>query len=71
MPGYSIRDQYCNLNTGTWQETVYLGSEDCTKEWWQWQVRRQTLVFASDGCINGLQVQSCAPGSCAESPTAT
>jgi hypothetical protein len=67
MPFYSVKDQYCNLDTGNWHETVFLG-DDCgvTKPWWQWwhEKKPTDLVFTTDGCIAGLRLLYCKSGPC-------
>jgi hypothetical protein len=67
MPFYSVEDQYCNLETGNWHETVFFG-DDCgvTKPWWQWWDAKKPmdLIFTTDGCIAGLRLLSCKSGPC-------
>lgn len=68
MPYYSVNDQYCNLKTGNWHETVYFWSEECeAKKWWEfWKPMPSELTFTTDGCIAGFQLRSCTKGPCSE-----
>jgi len=67
MSHYSVKDQYCNMETGNWHETVYMGSEHCaTGGWWNWW-KPVDLTFTSDSCIAGFRLKSCRNGPCKES----
>jgi hypothetical protein len=66
MQGYSVKDQYCNLKTGNWHETVFVGSNTCHKPHWWWGGKRFNLTFTTDSCINGilLSLKGCVAGPC-------
>lgn len=62
----SVKDQYCNLETGNWHETVYVGSEDCAakKNWWTHTIEPVDLTFTTDSCIGGYRLVNCHKGPC-------
>jgi hypothetical protein len=61
----SLKDQYCNFDTGLWHQTLYWPSEKCRekKMWWR-DVKPLKLVYTTDSCVFGLQLVSCKKGSC-------
>lgn len=61
MHGYSVKDQYCNLKTGNWHETVIVGSNTC--HWWAGG-KKYNLVFTTDSCIDGISLKGCVEGPC-------
>ena len=63
-PGYSAKDQYCDLSDGTWHETDFVGSDKCHVRWYQHFYSPQKLVFSHDTCVGGYQLAYCRSGSC-------
>jgi len=66
MAHFSVKDQYCNLKTGNWHESIFLGTDTCTihHHWWEFHDNPIDLTFTSDGCIRGIQLKSCRKGAC-------
>jgi hypothetical protein len=66
MPHYSVQDQYCNLTTGNWHETVTVGSNTCHKPRWSWWIagKKFNLTFTPDSCIDGFILKGCVEGPC-------
>jgi hypothetical protein len=64
MHGYSVKDQYCNLTTGNWHETVIVGSNTCHKPHWWNRVSKFNLTFTTESCINGISLKGCVEGPC-------
>lgn len=66
MAHFSVKDQYCNLKTGNWHESIFLGTDTCKihHHWWEFHDNPIDLTFTSDGCIHGLQLKSCHKGAC-------
>jgi hypothetical protein len=60
----SAKDQYCNLSSGNWHETVIVGSSTChAPHWWEGG-KKYDLTFTTDSCIGGVGLKSCAQGPC-------
>lgn len=61
----SVENQYCNLKTGNWHETVILGSTTCQgpRHWYDWG-KEFDLTFTTDSCIDGLSLKGCMVGAC-------
>ena len=66
MDNYSVRSQYCNMKTGNWHEQVFLGSKDCSTNWWTQWWSPIDLTFTSDSCVGGISLHYCKPGPCEE-----
>jgi hypothetical protein len=67
MQNLSVKDQYCNMETGNWHETVYFGSKECHVPWYNknnWNPF--DITFTSDSCIGGLRLIFCKMGACDE-----
>lgn len=62
---FSVKDQYCNLETGNWHETIFLGTKDCSKKWWTHSSSFE-LTFTTDSCIGGYSLAECHLGPCHE-----
>jgi len=73
----SVKDQYCNTETGNWHQTVYPKKEesDCTiVPWWESWIFPQDQTFTTDNCIAGLDetgaigfsLKSCSVGPCGD-----
>jgi hypothetical protein len=60
----SAKDQYCNLSTGNWHETVIVGSSTCHPPHWWEGGKKYDLTFTTDSCIGGVSLKSCTQGSC-------
>jgi hypothetical protein len=60
----SAKDQYCNLSTGNWHETVIVGSSTCHPPHWWWGGKVDHLTFTTDSCIGGVGLKSCTQGPC-------
>lgn len=59
MGKMSVKDQYCNPDTGNWHETVFVGSETCDisqPSWWQ---TITNLTFATHSCVGGVSLKMC------------
>lgn len=66
MAHFSVKDQYCNKDTGNWHETVYPLSEECqssSTKWWWWD-KTTELTFTTDSCVGGLKLKKCSLGPC-------
>jgi hypothetical protein len=68
MPHYSVSNQYCNMKTGNWHETLHLGSEDCSTNWWNWWSPLD-LTFTPDSCVAGMKLRKCSKGPCEKDDT--
>jgi hypothetical protein len=64
IPLRSAEDQYCNLNTGNWHETLIIGSSNCHPPHWWEGGKVDHLTFTTDSCIGGIRLQSCVQGPC-------
>ena len=69
----SVKDQYCNKETGNWHQTVYPKDGNCEDvPWWLSWIFPQDQVFIPDGCIVGMDesgaagfsLKSCQEGPC-------
>jgi hypothetical protein len=68
----SVKDQYCNAETGNWHQTVYPKGDCGEVPWWLSWAFPQDQTFAPDNCILGLGAQgavglrlkSCNSGPC-------
>jgi hypothetical protein len=60
----SAKDQYCNLSTGNWHETVIVGSSTCHPPHWWEGGKKYDLTFTIDSCIGGVRLKSCTQGPC-------
>jgi hypothetical protein len=67
MPNFSVKDQYCDLATGNWHETVYVGSEKCHVHWYEKFVSPQKITFSPNHCMDGYRLDYCVRGACPES----
>ena len=56
MNNFSVKDQFCNTDTGNWHETVFMGSANCRESFWGKAVR---LTFTRDGCVDGFALKEC------------
>ena len=56
MNKFSVKNQFCNVATGNWHETVFMGSEDCREAFWSKAV---DLTFTSDSCVGGFILKEC------------
>jgi hypothetical protein len=65
----SAEDQYCNLSTGNWHETVIVGSSICHPPHWWEGGKVYDLTFTTDSCIGGVRLKSCAQGPCVSHET--
>lgn len=73
MNNFSVKNQYCDADTGNWYETVFMGSKTCNdgannKPRWM-NHRRGTerkLTFTTDSCVGGLTLESCSFEPCNE-----
>eukprot|EP00977_Amphora_coffeiformis_P001374 scaffold286_cov169-Amphora_coffeaeformis.AAC.18 len=63
MDHISVKDQYCNAETGNWHQTVFMGSADCSKKWWN---SRFELTYTTDSCIGGYQLAECHLDPCSQ-----
>ena len=64
MPNYSVKDQYCDPDTGNWLERVYPGGTDCHVSWinsWWYPIH---MEFARDSCVQGFKLDYCLMGQC-------
>lgn len=64
MPYYSVKDQYCDLKSGTWHQTVYVGSEMCHVEWYEKLFSPQHMKFTTGKCTEGFELDFCVKGPC-------
>ncbi len=68
MPGYSVKDYYCESDTGSFKEKIFLGSVDCTKAWWNFWSDDDAvgvdLTFTPGKCIGGYSLKECSAGPC-------
>jgi len=64
MPHESVEDQYCNMKTGNWHETVYMGSGKCRRPHWYEPGHKYNLVFTGDMCSHGVMLKECMVGPC-------
>lgn len=63
MPHSSVKDQYCDLESGVWYETVYPFSTTCEIHWYNfWSVMQ--LEFQKGDCIAGFALDHCKKGTC-------
>jgi hypothetical protein len=68
----SVKDQYCNTETGNWHQTVYPKGDCAEVPWWLSWLFPQDQTFAPDNCVPGwgehgsigLRLKSCNAGSC-------
>lgn len=60
----SVKDQYCDLESGIWYETVYPFSRTCETHWYNfWSVAH--LEFQQGDCIGGFELEKpCKKGRC-------
>jgi hypothetical protein len=65
MHHYSAKDQYCNLTTENWHETVIVGSSKCHPPHWWEGGKKYDLTFTPDSCIGGVRLKQCSRGPCA------
>jgi hypothetical protein len=64
IPLRSAEDQYCNLSTGNWHETIIVGSSKCHPPHWWWGGKVNHLTFTTDSCIGGVSLKGCADVPC-------
>jgi hypothetical protein len=60
----SIENQYCNMMTGNWHETVYVGSSHCHSPHWYHYGGKFNLTFMADKCSHGVSLKECMKGGC-------
>lgn len=62
-PYYSVKDDYCDLRTGTWYTTMYPFSTKCETHWYNcWAVSHYEIEEGY--CANGIQWDGCQRGEC-------
>jgi hypothetical protein len=64
IPLRSAEDQYCNLSTGNWHETIIVGSSKCHPPHWWWGGKVNHLTFTTDSCIGGVSLKGCVDVPC-------
>ena len=67
MPGFSVDNQYCDMNTGNWFQTVYMGSTDCLKPWWMFWFFDNNgveVTYKPGKCMFGYSLKECGPEAC-------
>jgi hypothetical protein len=69
IPLRSAEDQYCNLSTGNWHETLIIGSNNCHPPHWWEGGKVDHLTFTTDSCIGGIRLKSCVEGPCTSQET--
>lgn len=65
MGHISVKDQYCNAETGNWHETVFMGTTDCSRRWWN-RDDGFDVTITTDGCVGGYRLAACHSGPCRE-----
>ncbi len=68
----SVRDQYCNMETGNWHQTIYPKGDCDDVPWWLSWIFPQDQTYTSDSCTFGLDehgaigisLKSCSLGPC-------
>lgn len=63
MGGYAVKDQYCDLKTGNWHETVFPSSTTCESHWYDfWS--SIPLEFKPGNCVGGFELEKCSKKRC-------
>jgi len=71
---FSVKDRYCNTETGNWHQTLYPKGGCGEVPWWLSWIFPQDQTFAPDSCIlgffdnkpAGLSLKSCISGPCGD-----
>ena len=63
MSHMSVQDQFCDVRDGNWHQTVFLGTTECKKSWWN---KPMDLTFTTDSCVGGYKLKSCSFTTCEE-----
>lgn len=59
----SVKDQYCDYETGHWHQTAFMSSTHCSQKWWNIDDGFD-LTYTTDNCIGGYRLAECHLGPC-------